>query len=63
MLDYIDRQLQQLRIVQDLPENSVSPDVLVNRAMDVRSASMNYVAVHIHHESQTYGTAGKPTVL
>ena len=57
MLDYIDRQLEQLKIVQHIPEESVRPDVLVNRAMDVRAASMHYIAVHIQHESRN-GAAG-----
>jgi len=36
----------------------VHTDDLVNRAMDVRSASLKYIAVHIRHESQYFGIAG-----
>src|SRR5438046_8164168 len=59
-LDYISRQLDQLKVIKQLPESIIRPDELVNRAMDVQSASLNYVTVHIQHESQYLGVAGTP---
>jgi hypothetical protein len=58
MLDYISRQLGQLDIVQKLPDAGVPSDQLANRAMDVLSASLKYLAVHIHRESARLGIIG-----
>jgi hypothetical protein len=58
MLDYISRQLGQLDIVKRLPNAGVPSDQLVNRAMDVLSTSLKYLAVHIHRESAHLGVIG-----
>ena len=59
MLDFISRQLEQLRIVQNLPEPcGVARDGLVNRAMDVRSAALTYITVHLNHDACRGGILG-----
>jgi hypothetical protein len=62
-LDYIARRLNQLKVISQLPETIMPADDLVNRAMDVRTASLNYIAVHIRHESQYFGIAGTCILL
>lgn len=57
-LDYISRQLEQLRIVERLPQSDVSAQALINSAMDVQSAVMNYIAVQIRHQSTAFGIVG-----
>jgi hypothetical protein len=57
--EYISRQLAQLEIVKNLPDADVSSDHLVNRAMDVLSASLMYMAIQIRHEAGYFGVAGK----
>lgn len=59
-LDYISRQLGHLEIIKRLPEAEVKSDEIVNRAMDVLSAALNYLAVHIRHESSRLGIIGIP---
>jgi len=55
-LDYISQQLERLKITEQLPENTNVPsDALINRAIDVRSASMLFLAAHIRHESDHLG--------
>lgn len=54
-LDYISRQLGQLKITETLPDVDLSSQHLVNCAMDVRSAVMKYLAVVIRYESKTSG--------
>jgi hypothetical protein len=58
VLDYIHRQLSQLKVVNDLPDSCVPPTALINRAVDVKSCALEYVAVHIRHESGLLGTLG-----
>lgn len=58
-LDYISRQLEGLEIIERLPEAGVKTEQLVNRALDVLSASLNYLSVHIGHESGRLGILGK----
>lgn len=55
MLDYISQQLGQLEIIKSLPEAGVPPDQLVNRSLDVLSAAIDYLAVHIRRESARLG--------
>jgi hypothetical protein len=57
-LDYIARRLNQLKVIAQLPSTISPTDDVVNRAMDVRTASLKYIAVHIRHESQYFGIAG-----
>jgi hypothetical protein len=58
-LDYISRKLGQLEIIKQLPDQGIEYDQLVNRAIDVISASFNYLAVHIRHEARRLGVIGK----
>lgn len=58
-LDYISRQLEQIEIIQQLPEADMPSAQLENRAMDVVSASLTFLAVHINHELGTLGIIGK----
>ena len=62
-LDYIARQLDHLKVISQLPDSIVPTDDVVNRAIDVRSASLNYIAVHIRHESQYFGIIGTNILL
>jgi hypothetical protein len=56
--EYISRQLGQLVIINRLPETKVQSDQVVNRAMDVLSAALTYIAVHVKHESNLLGILG-----
>ena len=58
-VEYICRQLTQLKIVEDLPDADVPTETLVNRATDVLSASIIYLAVHIQHEPGQFGVIGR----
>jgi hypothetical protein len=58
-IEYISRQLAQLEIVKDLPDVDVNSDHLVNRAMDVLSASLMYMAIQIRHEAGYFGVPGE----
>jgi hypothetical protein len=62
-LDYISRQLEQLRIVERLPHSDVSAQALINSAMDVQSAVMNYIAIQIRHQSGSFGIVGIPKTV
>jgi hypothetical protein len=57
-LDYIYRQLGQLTGIQSLPDSVVPPQALINRATDVKSAVLVYVAVHIRYEGIRCGIIG-----
>jgi hypothetical protein len=59
ILDYIYRQLGQLGVINNLPDSGVRPIALMNRALDVKSAAMTYIAVHIIHESNRLGIIGR----
>jgi hypothetical protein len=58
MLEYMCQQFEQLEIVHGLPENLQQRESVVNRAMDVRSACMVYLAAHISHDATLFGTLG-----
>jgi len=58
-LDYISRQLGQLAIVQDLPQISIDSEPLRNRATDVLSATLSFLAVNIKAQSNRFGMIGK----
>ena len=55
-LDYMCQQLEQLEILDNLPSDLEQREAVVNRAMDIRSAFMLYLATHIYHESFPLGT-------
>ena len=57
-MDYISRQLGLLEIVNRLPDTGVEPDALVNKIVDVLSATLMYLAVQIRHESNRLGVLG-----
>jgi hypothetical protein len=57
-LDYICQQMEQLSVVSDLPKDIEQREAIINRAMDVRSASMLYLAIHIRHDVIPLGTVG-----
>jgi hypothetical protein len=50
-LDYICHQVGQLGIVDTIPSDLEQRDVVINRAIDVRSAAMLYLALHIQHDA------------
>lgn len=60
-LDYFAQQLEELEVVTVLPEEIEQRDYVLNRALDVRSASMMYLAVLLHHNSTVFGTPGIST--
>lgn len=57
-LEFIQHQLQRLEVINELPESEVRPTTLINRAMDVESAVLTFIAVHIRHESNRLGLIG-----
>jgi len=57
-LDYFVQQLEELEVVSVLPDDIDQRDYILNRALDVRSASMLYLAVHLRHRSTPLGTLG-----
>ena len=62
-LDYISRRLGQLDIIRNLPDTEVLSEELINSALDVQSASMIYLTVHVRYSSSHFGIAGKARVL
>ena len=58
MLEYLCQQFAHLELVNVLPDNLEQRDLVVNRALDVRSASMMYLAVMIRHDATPLGTPG-----
>jgi len=58
-LDYICHQWEQLAILNSLPKDLEQRDFVINRALDVRSASMRYLAINIRHHSTSFGIPGK----
>jgi len=57
-LDYICHQVGQLDVVDSIPPDVEQLDAVVNRAIDVRSAAMRYLASQIHHDATKLGTTG-----
>jgi hypothetical protein len=57
-LNYIQWQLGHLNVINDLPDTDVQRATLINRATDVKSAMLTYIAVHICHEGNRLGLAG-----
>jgi len=52
------QQSQQLAIIEVLPDDIEYTETLTNRALDVRTASMVFLAVHICHNKTPLGTLG-----
>jgi hypothetical protein len=57
-LDYLSHQFAHLELVNILPGDLEQREFLVNRALDVRSASMMYLAVRIRHDATPLGILG-----
>lgn len=57
-LDYLSQQLEQLEILNNLPDDLDQRKSIVNKAMDVRSPSLLYLAVHIRHDTTSLGIIG-----
>jgi hypothetical protein len=53
------QQLQQLAVLHDLPKDLEQLECVVNRAFDVRSASMIYLSTYIRHDSTPLGIPGR----
>ena len=62
-LDYICQQLEQLSLVDVLPHDLKQREFIISRAMDVRSASMLFLAVNICHDSAPLGIPGCAALL
>jgi hypothetical protein len=58
-LDYISRELARVKVSSNLAKRDVDCVGLGYRAMDVRSAVLSYLAVHIRRESKIFGIIGK----
>jgi len=56
------QQLEQLEILDMLPEDLEQHESVVNCAIDVRSASMIYLAVNIRHQATPGGDIGKTSL-
>ena len=57
-LDYISQQLDQLAVLSVLPEDVIHRESIINRALDVHTASVLFLAVSIRHESTWGGIPG-----
>ena len=57
-LDYLCQQLGELNVATILPDDVERRDVVINRAIDVRTACMQYLTSHILHDATSLGTFG-----
>ena len=55
-MDHLSQQFAHLELVNILPEELEQREFVVNRALDVRSASMKHLAVSLRHDSTPLGT-------
>jgi len=53
------QQLEQLRIIDILPDDVNERDSVVNRGLDIRSACMIYLGIYIRHDATPFGNVGK----
>jgi hypothetical protein len=58
LLDFMCQQLEQLEVIESIPKDLQQLESLVNRALDVRSACMTYLALSIRHDATILGTTG-----
>jgi len=58
MLEYLCQQFAHLEMVNVLPDDLEQREFVANRALDVRSASMMYLAFMILHNATPLGTPG-----
>jgi hypothetical protein len=57
-LEYLSQQFAHLELMNVLPDDLEQREFVANRALDVRSASMMYLAVMIRHDATPLGTPG-----
>lgn len=57
-LDYICRQFEQIEIIKRLSDVDIKRDYIEDRAMDILSALLKYLAVHIRRQSSRFGIIG-----
>lgn len=57
-LEYLSQQFAHLEMMNFLPNDLEQRDFVINRALDVRSASMIYLAIWIRHDATPFGTPG-----
>jgi hypothetical protein len=58
-VEYISLQLGQLSVIENLPDANIEPNQLINRATDVLSTALTYLAVHIGREPRFLGVLGR----
>jgi hypothetical protein len=51
--------MEQLEVASNLPVDLEQRETIINRAIDVRSASMLYLAVQIRRDAIPLGTVGR----
>ena len=58
VLEFIAQQFSQLAVLKTIPDDLEQREFVVNRALDVRSAAMSYLATSIRHDSTPGGIPG-----
>lgn len=58
-LDFMSQQLEQLKIIDRLPTDIHEHESVVSRGLDIRSACMIYLGIHIRHDATPLGYMGK----
>lgn len=58
-LDYLCQQLRELNVATMHPDDVEGCDVVINRAIDVRTACIQYLTSHILHDATPSGTSGE----
>lgn len=58
-LDFMCQQLEQLEIIDTLPTDIGKLESIVNRGLDIRSACMVYLGIHIRHDTTPFGNLGE----
>ncbi len=53
------QQLEQLEIIDTLPADVGQHESVVNRGLDIRSACMVYLGIHIRHDATPLGNVGE----
>lgn len=63
IFEVLSRLFGELKVIKQIPEDLQYGDEVINRAIEIRTASMKYIAVTIHHLSTPFGTIGNYTTL
>ena len=63
MLEYLCQQFAHLKMMNVLPDDLEQREFVANRALDVRSASMMYLAFMIRHNATPLGTPGTALLI